>query len=120
MIIFEDFMFWIMSIMEDHPIPYEVKHLYFVISFNTGICSLVFVGTENFESPLTSFEYYPLEAQWFSSNTFHEIKEITLAKVTVKELIEKAFENSFFKREFTSKNIHICQRGEPIVYTYST
>ena len=115
MTIYEEFVFWILQILEDDPIPYEVKNLYFVINFKNSVCALSFVGTEIFESPLKNYEFYPLEAYWFRNQSFNQIKEIYTAKVTVKDLLEKALdENPYFYQPFKNKTLHICEYGEQI------
>lgn len=119
MTIFEDFIFWVFSIEEDDPIPYEVFHLYFVISMRNNACALSLTGTEIFENPVTNFEFYPLEAYYFVNQTYNEIKDIFIAKITVKELVEKALENPNFKRIFKHKQIHITEYGENIDYTFN-
>ena len=42
----EDFIFWIKQIVEDDPIPYEIKHIYFAISLNSKIANLCMGGRE--------------------------------------------------------------------------
>lgn len=118
MTIFEDFLFWVFAIIEDDPIPYEVKNVYFVISMQNNACALSLTGSELFESPVKSHEFFPLEAHYFKNLTYNEIKDIFIAKVTVKELIEKALENADFKRIFKNKSIHLTQAGEEIDYTF--
>lgn len=119
MTIYEDFVFWVLNIIEDDPIPYEIKNIYFVISFKNSVCALAFVGTENIENPLSSFEFYPLEAHWFRNLSYNQIKEIYTAKVTVKDLIEKALsENIYFLNSLKSKTIIICEYGKENDWSY--
>lgn len=118
MTIFEDFLFWVMSIVEDDPMPDEVHHIYFVINFRQGDCALSLTGTELFENPVFNFEFYPLEAYYFKNRSYNNIKDIYIAKITVLELIEKAFENSNFKNAFKNRSIYICEYGHKIDYTF--
>jgi hypothetical protein len=119
MTMFEEFYFWIISMLEDDPIPYEIWFIYFVIDFSTDICKLSFVGSELKQNPLTNYEYFPLEAHFFSNQSFINIKDIYIAKITVKELIEQALEKNEFKSKFSNKQIFLCERYKEIEYTFN-
>ena len=60
-----NFKYWLLSIEEDNPLPYEIKYALFILNFNNNSINLCFSGTEiklkNFE-PST---YFPLESQYF-------------------------------------------------------
>jgi hypothetical protein len=114
---YEDFLFWITSLVEDDPIPHEIKHLYFLISFKNNICSLSFAGSEIFYNPLYNFEFYPLEAYFFKNESFNNIKEIYVAKSAVKDLLEKSLENFYFAQIFKGKSVHVCEREKQVDYT---
>ena len=75
MTIFEEFVFWITSMVEDTPIPYEIKFCYFIIDFSNAYCVLSFAGCERQENPLLNYEYFPLDAYHFQNLDFIEIKD---------------------------------------------
>lgn len=120
MTVFEEFVFWITSMTEDTPIPYEIKHLYFVLDFSNNYCVLSFAGSENKQNPFLNYEYFPLEAYHFHNINFFEIKDIYLAKITVKELIEQGLETKRFKKLFKNKHIYICEKFKEISHEFKT
>ncbi len=118
MTIFEEFHYWIMSMLEDGSIPYEIGHTYFIIDFSSKICILSFAGSEYKQNPLLNYEFYPLEAYFFNSQKFINIKDVYIAKITLKELIEQALEKSDFKAKFKNKKIYICEKFKKIDYVF--
>lgn len=103
----EDFVFWIKSIVEDDPIPYEINHLYFALSLKNKIASLSLGGRELGNEIIGDFEYFPLEAQFFSNQTFNNIIDSYLAKLAVKELLDYALDDPEIRKTFKNKNIYI-------------
>lgn len=120
MSVLEDFLFWTLSVVEDEPIPFEVKHIYFCLNLRAKTMVLSFGGREQLQNPLFDFEYYPLEAQYFSNFYFAGLEEVFTAKILTKELLEKSLERSNFKKEFKNKYIYICELGKTIDYTFKT
>lgn len=118
MTIYEEFFFWITSMVEDTPVPYEIKYLYFIVNFQNNCCILSFAGCERDENPLLNFEYYPLDAYHFANHSYMEIKDIYLAKITAKELIEQALETYEFKKIFKNKKIFLCQLFGEVEYMF--
>lgn len=112
MTVLEDFYFWITGIEEDDPLPYEIKYVYFALSFKNNMCCLSYGGNENYDEIVTSFEYFPLEAQFFKNEDFNQIIEINLAKLEVKQLLDDCFKNLEFKKIFEGKKIFICEIGK--------
>lgn len=53
---------WIKGIIEDDPIPYEIKYLYFLIVEDERTYHLEFVGSEFKDN--NYFSYYVLEGQY--------------------------------------------------------
>ncbi len=119
MTIYEEFIFWISSMVEDNPIPYEISCIYFVLDFSNRYCVLSFVGCELEENPLLNYEYFPLDAYNFENQSFLQIKDIYLAKITVKELIEQSLETPEFKSIFNNKKIFLCEKYKEIEYEFS-
>lgn len=103
----EDFVFWIKSIVEDDPIPYEIEHIYFALSLKNKISSLSLGGRELETEIIGNFEYYPLEAQFFFNQTFNNITDPYLAKLAVKELLDYALKDSEIKKIFKNKKLYI-------------
>lgn len=103
----EDFVFWLKEIVEDDPIPYEIKHIYFSINLKNKICCLALGGRELPCSVISDFEYFPLEAQFFYNVSLNKINDLYLAKLAVKQLIEYAFSLPNIKKIFKHKTIYI-------------
>jgi hypothetical protein len=79
-IIQKELMEWVKGIQEDEPVPYEVKHIYFIVSFVSGDIELSYSGNEN---RLTIFDYgfySPLEGQYFYCNELKNVAKILAQK----------------------------------------
>ena len=111
MTVLEDFFLWIVGIEEDDPLPYEIKYIYFSVSFANDICSLCYGGTEDFQKTVVNFDYFPLEAQFFCNSSFNNITEINLAFLELKHLLDDCFDNPIFAHIFNDKNVYICEAG---------
>lgn len=114
MTVLEDFLYWVLGIQEDDPLPYEINYIYFLISFSNNACTLVYVGSENFEKQPVNFEYFPLEAQYFYNQTFNQITEINLALLALKQLLEDSFDNPEFKKMFKNKKIYFGEFAKSV------
>lgn len=110
----EDFLYWVLGIQEDDPLPYEINYIYFLISFSNNACTLVYAGSENFEKQPVNFEYFPLEAQYFYNQTFNQITEINLALLALKQLLEDSFDNPEFKKMFKNKKIYFGEFAKSV------
>lgn len=115
MTVLEDFYSWILNIEEDDPIPYEIKYIYFVISFRNNICSLAMGGKEIHSLSPINFEYFPLEAQFFNNESFMQLTEINLAKLELKQLLEDCFTQTKFKDIFFDKQIYFGEYGQELI-----
>ena len=115
MTVVEDFYFWITGIEEDDPIPYEIRYVYFSISFKNNICNLCYGGNENYQEEVINFDYFPLEAQFFLNNSFNSISEINLALLELKHLLDDCFEKNEFKNIFKDKKIYLLLYVENII-----
>ena len=63
-------MFWIRGLIEDDPIPHEIKSLVFYVNENYEIG---FSGTEKEKvEKIDLFFFYPLEAQYFYAPRLYE------------------------------------------------
>ena len=114
MTVLEDFLYWILGIQEDDPLPHEINYVYFLITFSNNTCTLVYAGSENFEKQLVNFEYFPLEAQYFYNQTFNQITEINLALLALKQLLEDSFDNKKFKIMFKNKKIYFGEFAKSV------
>ncbi len=102
----EDLKFWLEQIVEDDPIPYEIKYIIFSYTFD-GVITLCMGGTEQKPTQNNMFDFFPLEAQFF------DCKE--LARINDRSFFERLFENSldecfcdkYLKNQFKGKKIYL-------------
>ena len=98
--IFDEFIAWVLGIEEEDPLDPEIAYIYFILSFDGGINSLQYAGVENKTNQICSFDYFPLEAQFFHSNNFlsltnEEAKD--LSKIFVQQLIDNQSGHELFQ-----------------------
>ena len=105
---FKNFIYWLESIEEDTPLPYEINHIYFCLHKSNDYIFLSFGGNQHEDERAFNFEYYPLEAQFFDVHKYD--KNFNLLKL--RTLVEKILENSFFHNLFFNKMIYISFFGE--------
>ncbi|MBQ8845142.1 MAG: hypothetical protein IJ008_03910 [Clostridia bacterium] len=102
---------WIKGIVEDDPIPYEIKYIYFLIVEDKTSYHLEFVGSE-FKDTNNNYPFYVLEGEYCFLNYDADIKfflnEIVLSLDLIflddeidlifknKEIIVKNQENNVF------------------------
>ncbi len=95
--IYSSFIAWLNGLIEDDPIPYEIKSLVFYISSNNEIG---FSGTEQTDVKIVDkFFFHPLEAQYFFCPKLYSILfEITKEQKLnfLKSLLEKLKLNKNF------------------------
>lgn len=106
-----EFIFWVMGVLEDDPIPYEVKEIYFCLHRENGNIFISFGGNEKTEKKVFNFEYYPLEAQFFPIIDQNKFSLFSLRKV-----LETAFKNEDFFNAFLEKTAHYCVFGGKEIY----
>ncbi len=96
---YNEFILWLKGIVEDDPIPYEIKSLVFYLNKNNEIG---FSGTEEKEVKVVDkFFYYPLEAQYFyCSNLYNKLFKLTNnEKLNVlKNLLVNLSDDGYFKK----------------------
>lgn len=71
----QDLFQWVKGINEDDPLPYEIKYIYFIVSFKNKDIELSYTGAD---VKLTFFDfgpYLPLEAEYFYSNSLKFISK---------------------------------------------
>lgn len=96
---YNEFRLWLKGLIEDDPIPYEIKSLVFYLNKNNEIG---FSGTEESEVKVVDkFFYYPLEAQYFYfPNLYNKLfKLIDNEKLNVlKNLLVNLSDDDYFKK----------------------
>lgn len=105
---FKRFAYWLESIEEDTPLPFEINHIYFCLHKSNNYVYLSFGGNEFEIERAFNFEYYPLEAQFF--NVYEFDKNFDLLKL--RTLVEKILRKQFFHKLFFNKMIYISIFGE--------
>lgn len=100
----ESLAFWLLQIVEDNPIPYEIKHIIFVYDN----FSLFVGGTENIPTTKNMFDYFPLEAQYFDCNQFYKIIDNKFFEVAF-DVIDEAFSNDYLKTQLKNKKIYFSK-----------
>jgi len=98
--IFEDFKTWLAGLIEDDPIPYEIKSVSFYVNKNNEIG---FSGSEEETKSIIDIDFYfPLEAEYFYSQA---LIVFINSKADVLKLLEKLlkkyvnYENNIFKNK---------------------
>ena len=95
---------WIIGMTEDCPIPYEIRHLYFLIVQDIKGYHLEFGGREKKDEVIEYLDYYPLEAQFFIYDYPKSIKEFSLM---IEEAFDIAFNNKDFSMIFENKIVYV-------------
>lgn len=99
----ENLAFWLLQIVEDDPVPYEIKHIIFVYDN----FSLFVGGTENAPNNNNMFDYFPLEAQYFDYVDLYKIKSFDV----ICNVIDEAFSNDYLKDQLKNKKIYFAKFG---------
>lgn len=80
--VYSNFLSWLNGLIEDDPIPYEIKTLVFYVNINNEIG---FSGTESENVKIIDlYFYYPLESEYFDFKPLY---------------------NYFYKRNFSSNQV---------------
>lgn len=110
-LIFQEFCEWIGGIEEDDPLPPEIKHIFFVFSCKNGMNVLQYAGCEYEPKMICSFDYIPLEAQFFYSREFIKLTNFEakqFAEIFAHDILQvKDFENLF-----SGKTIRFVELGQ--------
>ena len=99
--------YWLKQIVEDDPIPYEIKHIVFIIQ---NYCLSV-GGYELLPKIIYEPEFQPLEAQYMFYNDLYKIKQLNAFLETVITEIDEAFYDNEIKNIFIGKKIYVSQFG---------
>lgn len=103
----EDLRFWLEQIVEDDPIPYEIKHIIFYYVCDNAI-TLCMGGTEQKPTQNNMFDYFPLEAQYFNCKELNTIKDEDYFQRLLKSSLDECFSSGYLKNQFKDKKIYIC------------
>lgn len=106
--------FWIESIIEDVPIPFEVKHMVLLLVSDSRGFHLEFGGAERVENVILNLDYLTLEGEYFAMSPLEDINDVILN-------LEQAMDILLSKKEFSDifvgKSIYIAIFNERIVET---
>lgn len=106
------FIDWIVSTIEDFPIPYEVKDIFFCLHRKDFYYYLSFGGNEKEEKMVFNFEYYPQDAQFFDIINLE--KDFTLYNLKI--LVRKALKNEYLSNFLDNKNVYVAVFGGKEAY----
>ncbi len=107
----DELIFWLEEIVDDDPLPYEIKHITFLYTKQNGCFELCMGGTEQKPNPNNMFDYFPLEAQYFDLKDFAIFNEQYFVKLMC-YFISEAFSSDYLKIQFKAKRIHFAKVGE--------
>lgn len=84
---------WLLGLIEDDPIPYEIKYLTFIITEYDDRYELSLTGSENKLNICEPSFYYPLESQCFYNTAYFNLRPLGRQKVldVTKKLIISTF-----------------------------
>ena len=68
-----DFFEWIKGIQEDDPLPYEIQNIYFILDLKNNDLQLSYSADDRALKVFDYGAYFPLEAQYFYSNTMKKL-----------------------------------------------
>ncbi|MDD4815586.1 MAG: hypothetical protein PHQ62_00395 [Clostridia bacterium] len=108
------FIAWILNIEEDDPIPFEVKHIYFCLHRQGDFFYISMGGCELEQDIAFSFEYYPLEAQFFDIYNLKKDFSMHDFKILVRDILNNAQIDAIFDK----KNIYIALFAEKSCYKF--
>lgn len=112
-LIFQEFCEWIGGIEEDDPLPPEIKQIYLVFSCENGMNVLQYAGCENEPKMICSFDYIPLEAQFFYSREFIKLTN-SEAKQFAEIFAHDILQKEDFENLFSGKTIRFVEMGQRI------
>ena len=106
------FELWVLGVLEDSPLPYEVTNIYFCLHKDNFFSYLSFGGSEFTLKKLFNFWFYPLDGQFFDlKDTSQNFNLFNLRK-----LIENALKNKNFKSAFKNKKIFYGNYKDTLIY----
>ena len=100
----EKFKFWVSGILEDDPLPDEIKYIIFKVCVNGKFVYLEMLGLEvlNMNSNL----YRPLEAQFFNlKQLYHPSNDVLIYRLT--NLIEEMLDDKVINQQFNKRKVYL-------------
>ena len=116
--IIENFSFWLESIVEDDPIPYEIKNISFVYTKTNSCFVLCMGGTEFKPNQNNIFDFFPLEAQFFYFTELNKIEDENYYKNLIKTCIDESFSSSYLKEQYNKKYIYFGEYGKKLEFLF--
>ena len=115
----EEFVFWLLSVVEDDPIPYEISNICFCYAQN-GEAKTLFMGGCEYAPKLNYlFDYFPLEAQFFNSKQLDKFLNTNYYDKIVCDLIDESFANDMLKKEFYGRKIYFGEYKDKLKYLFT-
>lgn len=109
------FAFWLHGIVEDDPLPDEIKNIVFVIKQNGEYSYLELRGYETLS--INTIFYRPLEAEFFDlMGIYHMSNKVFLHRI--KSMIDEAFSMEELKVQFAKRNIYLII-GDGVEYLFT-
>lgn len=109
--IYDEFCEWVAGVEEDDPLPSEIRFVYFVFSGGQGMNVLQYVGCEIKQKIICSFDYCPLESQFFYSRPFLRLEK-EQAKQFGELFVREIKNNQKFQDQFCGKEIEFVELGD--------
>lgn len=114
----DKFTFWLESIVEDTPIPYEVKHISFVYTKRNGCFVLMLGGTETAPNLNNMFDFFPLEAQYHFDNELYNITDESYFVKLMQTVIDESFSSDYIKHQYKGKKIYFGKYKEKLKFLF--
>ena len=116
--IIKNFSFWLESIVEDDPIPYEIKNICFVYTKTNSCFVLCMGGTEFKPNQNNIFDFFPLEAQFFNCFELNKINDEKYYRHLIKTCIDQSFSSNYLKYQYYKKCIYFGEYGERLEFLF--
>lgn len=117
-LIIEQFIFWLESIVEDDPIPYEIQYVSFVYTKINSSFVLCVGGNEFKPNTNNIYDYFPLEAQYFNCPNLNSIKDELYYANLIKTCIDESFSSCILKQQFKNKLIYFGEYGKNLKFLF--
>lgn len=104
--------YWLASIVEDNPLPYEIKYIVFILHLCNSKFFLEMGGCDLFPNNSMFFPYYPLEAQFFYDKNLVVAGEINGKIKRVKMEIDESFSSLEIQKEFKGRKVYLYNNNK--------
>ena len=110
---------WLGGIVEDTPIPFEIKNIIFFYDQNGKVFSLGMGGVENTPKTATGFEFFPKEAEFCFEKQLLSIQNEEYFRSLAKSMIDECFFDKNLKTQFAGKKIYFGKLNEDVEYLFT-